>query len=109
MTRKIIALLWHVATKTAAAAAPGSSDLLSLASLAKDFGDICKVLGPYTPLPIVKPDAFCISAGFSTDTKMCVLLDMVEKGLMESSWRFQTRHLAGPAMLPSRPYHQTPQ
>jgi cellulase/cellobiase CelA1 len=53
--------------------------------VSQETSEICKALGPYTPLPIVKPEAFCASSGFSTDKSMCVLLDLVEKGVMAAS------------------------
>lgn len=66
------------------AAVPSStpkSDLLG-ASVTKDFTDVCNLLGPYIAIPDVQTDQLCATTGFTNDTDMGVLLNLVERGMM---------------------------
>lgn len=73
--------LFAVLSPIATSADP-KTDLITVSSLSKDFSDVCEYLGPYIPLPYAKTDQLCATTGFRNSSDMCIVLRLIEQGLM---------------------------
>ena len=83
--RVFLVLLLAIFLPALCSAGPSGSnktDLLTLSSVSNTLDDACNALGPFVPIPYVKTDELCSTSGFDSDTDMCLLLGLVEKGLM---------------------------
>lgn len=89
------------ATEPATGAASAQAALPTPQSLPGDFATMCQLLGPFVPLPTVKPDQLCPTAGFNKDPLQCATVYAIEAGLVALSAEAPVGTCPGALQTPS--------
>lgn len=79
MSKWIISLLLLALASSQAAANTIDSN-----SAARNFQDLCKVLGPFIPMRDIRTEQFCSTSQLDSNQNKCALLDAMEAGLIKS-------------------------